>query len=207
MSFSEKLLSMLSDPNIAYILLMLGFYGLLFELYSPGLIFPGIIGVISLVLAFYSMQSMPINFAGLALIIFAIILFILELKIVSHGLLTIGGVVSLILGSLMLIKTDSAFDVLTISWGVILVVALLTILFFLFAIGAGLKAQKRKPTTGVEGLINETAEVITDLNPNGLIKIHGEIWNAESSEGTVQKGTKVIIVSVSDLKLMVKKFV
>lgn len=207
MSFSERLLSILSDPNITYILLMLGFYGLLFELYSPGLIFPGVVGVISLILAFYSMQSMPINYAGLALIIFAIILFVLEIKIVSHGLLSIGGVISLILGSLMLIKTDSAFDVLTISWEVILAVALLTILFFLFAIGAGIKAQKKKPTTGKEGLINQIAEAITDLNPDGVIKIHGEIWNAESTEGIVPKGTKVIITSVSDLKLKIKKFV
>ncbi|MCL5028903.1 MAG: nodulation protein NfeD [Bacteroidetes bacterium] len=205
MSFQQKLLSILSDPNIAYILFMLGIYGLLFELYSPGLIFPGVVGVISLVLAFYSMHTLPINYAGLALIIFAIILFILEIKIISHGLLTIGGVISLILGSLMLIKTDSGFDVLQISWEVILLFVILTVLFFSFAIGLGIKAQRRRPTTGTEGLINEIGEAISDLDPNGRIKVHGEIWNAESIEGKISNGNKIIVIGVSNLKLQIKK--
>ncbi|MGA8265984.1 MAG: nodulation protein NfeD, partial [Ignavibacteriaceae bacterium] len=133
MSFQQKLLSILSDPNIAYILFMLGIYGLLFELYSPGLIFPGVVGVISLLLAFYAMHTLPINYAGLALIIFSVILFVLEIKIVSHGLLTIGGVISLILGSVMLIKTDPAFDVLGVSWKIILLFVILTVSFFTIA--------------------------------------------------------------------------
>ncbi len=190
MSFQQKLLSLLSDPNIAYILLMLGFYGLLFELYSPGSIFPGVIGVISLVLAFYSMHTLPINYAGLALIIFGIILFILEIKIVSHGLLTIGGVICLVLGSLMLIKTDSAFEVLHISWQIIAAVTILTFLFFTFVIGLGIKAQTRKPTTGKEGLLNEIGEAISDLDPSGQIKVHGEIWRAVSVEGKILKEVK-----------------
>ena len=156
MSFQQKLLSILSDPNIAYILFMLGIYGLLFELYSPGLIFPGVVGVICLLLALYSMQTLPINYAGLALIIFAIILFIMEIKIVSHGLLTIGGVISLILGSIMLIKTEPGFDVLQVSWKIIALFAILTIGFFTLAIGFGIKAQRRKPTTGLEGFENKS---------------------------------------------------
>jgi membrane-bound serine protease (ClpP class) len=205
MSFQQKLLSILSDPNIAYILLMLGFYGLLFELYSPGLIFPGVVGVICLLLAFYSMQTLPINYAGLALIIFAIILFVLEIKIISHGLLTVGGIISLILGSLMLIKTEPGMDVITVSWEVILLIVILTVLFFTIALGLGIKAQRRKTTTGKEGLINETGETITDLTPDGMIKIHGEIWKAESVEGTINNGSKIIVTAVSDLKLLVKK--
>lgn len=205
MSFQQKILSILSDPNIAYILLMLGIYGLLFELYSPGLIFPGVVGVISLLLAFYAMHTLPINYAGLALIIFGIILFILEIKIISHGLLTIGGVISLILGSLMLIKTDSGIDVIRISWGVILLFVILTVLFFTFAIGLGIKAQRRKATTGQEGLINEIGEVITDLEPDGAIKVHGEIWQAESLDGIIPKGGKIIVTGVTNLKLQVKK--
>ena len=205
MSFQQKLLSILSDPNIAYILFMLGIYGLLFELYSPGLIFPGVVGVISLLLAFYSMQTLPINYTGLALIIFAIILFVLEIKIVSHGILTIGGVISLILGSLMLIKTEPGFDVLQVSWKVILLFVILTVGFFTLAIGFGIKAQRRKPTTGQEGLINETGEAITDLNPDGDIKIHGEIWNAQSIEGSISKGSKIIVTGISNLKLQIKK--
>ena len=205
MSFQQKLLSILSDPNIAYILLMLGIYGLLFELYSPGLIFPGVVGVISLLLAFYAMHTLPINYAGLALIIFGIILFILEIKIISHGLLTIGGVISLILGSLMLIKTDSGIDVIQISWGVILLFVILTVLFFTFAIGLGIKAQRRKTTTGQEGLINEIGEAITNLEPDGAIKVHGEIWQAESLDGIIPKGGKIIVTGVTNLKLQVKK--
>jgi membrane-bound serine protease (ClpP class) len=205
MSFQQKLLSILSDPNIAYILLMLGFYGLLFELYNPGSIFPGVIGVISLVLAFYSMHTLPINYAGLALIIFGIILFILEIKIISHGLLTIGGVICLILGSIMLIKTDSAFEVFHISWQIIAAVVVITILFFTFVIGLGIKAQIRKPTTGKEGLINETGEAISDLDPSGQVKVHGEIWRAVSIEGKILKGSKIIVAEVSNLLLKIKK--
>lgn len=205
MSFQQKLLSILSDPNIAYILFMLGVYGLLFELYSPGSIFPGVVGVISLLLAFYSMHTLPINYAGLALIIFAIILFILEIKIVSHGILTVGGVISLILGSLMLIKTDPGFDVLQVSWEVILLFVILTVLFFTFAIGLGIKAQRKKPATGPEGLLNEIGEAITELEPNGRIKVHGEIWNAESIDGKISKGGKIIITGISNLKLQIKK--
>lgn len=205
MSFQQKILSLLSDPNIAYILLMLGFYGLLFELYNPGAIFPGVVGVVSLVLAFYSMHTLPINYAGLALIIFGIILFILEIKIVSHGLLTIGGVICLVLGSLMLVKTGSSFEVLHVSWQVIAAVTILTILFFTLAIGLGIKAQTRKPTTGKEGLVNEIGEAISDIDPYGQVKVHGEIWAAASIEGKISKGSKIIIIEVSNLQLKIKK--
>jgi membrane-bound serine protease (ClpP class) len=125
MNFAEKILDIISDPNIAYILLMLGFYGLLFELYSPGAIVPGVIGGISLILAFYAMHTLPVNYAGLALIIFAIILFVLEIKITSYGVLGIGGTIALVLGSMMLIRTESAPEFLSISWGVIIATAVI----------------------------------------------------------------------------------
>ena len=205
MSFQQKLLSILSDPNIAYILFMLGIYGLLFELYSPGLIFPGVVGVISLLLAFYSMHTLPINYAGLGLIIFSVILFVLEIKIVSHGLLTIGGIISLILGSVMLIKTNPAFDVVGVSWKIILLFVVLTVSFFTIAIGFGIKAQRKKPATGQEGLINGVGEAITDIAPKGMIKIHGEIWNAETIDETIPKGSKIIVTGVSNLILQIKK--
>ncbi len=205
MSFQQKMLSILSDPNIAYILMMLGFFGLLFELYNPGAIFPGVVGVISLVLAFYSFHTLPVNYAGLALIIFGIILFILEIKIVSHGLLTVGGVICLLLGSLMLINPIPSFDVIRISWQVIAIVVILTFLFFTFAIGLGIKAQRRKPATGLEGLINEIGEAITDLIPEGSVKVHGEIWKAECNEGKVNKGEKIIVTGMLNLKLKVRK--
>jgi len=205
MTLSLKLLTILSDPNIAYILFMIGLYGLLFEIFNPGVIFPGVIGGICIILAFYSMHTLPINYAGLALIVFAIILFVLEIKVVSHGILSIGGVISLIIGSIMLINVESGLEVVMISWEVIALFVLLTILFFGFAITLGIKAQKRKPTTGVEGLIKETGEAITELNPEGEVRVHGEIWRAESTEGKIESKSIVEIVEVHNLKLKVKK--
>jgi membrane-bound serine protease (ClpP class) len=205
MSFRQKILNLVSDPNIAYIFLMLGIYGILFELYSPGAIFPGVIGGISLIIAFYSLHTLPVNYAGLALIIFAIILFLAEIKIISHGLLTIGGIISLVLGSIMLIDMESTLEVFRISWHVILLFVILTAAFFIFAIGFAIKAQTRKPVTGIEGMVGEIGEAITDLSPEGQIMIHGEIWNAECQDGPVIKGTKVEVIQVSNLKLMVRK--
>ena len=206
MNFRQKILNLLSDPNLAYILLMIGIYGLLFELYSPGAIFPGVAGAISLILAFYALQAFPVNYAGLALIILAVILFIAEIKVVSYGVLTIGAVISLILGSIMLIEPDSALEAIKISWQVILVIVILTVAFFVFAIGFAIKAQRSKPTTGIDGIIGEIGETITDLQPVGQIRIHGELWNAESSDGSaIGKGIKVEVTQISNLKLIVRK--
>ncbi|OGU71144.1 MAG: hypothetical protein A2V93_05320 [Ignavibacteria bacterium RBG_16_34_14] len=206
LSFTQELLNLLSDPNIAYILFMLGIYGLFFELYNPGAIFPGVIGGICLILAFYSFHTLPINYAGLALIVFAIILFILEIKIISHGILSIGGVISLVLGSLMLIEDESALEAVAISIEIIIMIAVITLIFFLLVITLGIKAQRRKVTTGSEGIINEVGIAITDLDTEGKIKVHGEIWDAESAEGIIKTGNKVIVISVSNLKLKVKPF-
>ena len=204
MSFVEKLLNIISDPNIAYILLLLGMYGLMFELYNPGAILPGIVGVISLILAFYSMHSLPVNYAGLGLIIFGIILFLLEIKIVSHGLLAIGGVVSLLLGSMMLIRSGSSLEMVRISRTVIFAATAVSALFFLFVIGFGIKAQRLKVVTGMEALIGDTAEVIDLLDPTGTVKVQGETWNAESLSGVIGKGQKVRIKEMKNLKLYVE---
>lgn len=205
MSWTERLLDILSSPDVAYIFFMLGIYGLLLELYNPGSIFPGVVGVISLILAFYSLHTLPINYAGLALIIFAVILFVLEIKIVSHGLLTIGGIISLLLGSIMLVDSDSALEVVRISWAVIVPTVVFTTLFFLFAIGMGIKAQRRKPSTGAEGLIDEVGETITELKPDGEIRVHGEIWHAVSTEGRIPKGSRVQVLGVDNLRLKVAR--
>jgi membrane-bound serine protease (ClpP class) len=205
MDFKQKILGLLSDPNVAYILLMIGIYGIMFELFNPGAIFPGVIGGISIIVAFYSLHTLPVNYAGLALIILAIILFIAEIKVVSHGVLSIGGVISLIIGSIMLIDTESTLEAIKISWHVILVIVILTTAFFLFAIGFGIRAQTRKPTTGTDGIIDEIGEAISDLNPEGQIRIHGELWNAESLDGFISEKTKVRVTRVSNLKLIVKK--
>ncbi len=205
MSIWEKILDIISDPNIAYILLLMGMYGIFFELYNPGSILPGIVGVIALILAFYSMNSLPVNYAGLALIIFAIILFLLEIKIVSHGLLAIGGTISLLLGSMMLIKSTSSLEMARISRSIIFSATVVTALFFLFIVGLGIRAQRRKIVTGMEGLIGNIGEVTELLAPTGIVKVQGEIWNAESLTGNISIGEKVRIKEMKNLKLYVEK--
>ncbi|MBT8383146.1 MAG: nodulation protein NfeD [Ignavibacteriaceae bacterium] len=205
MTLAQKLLSILSDPNLAYILLMLGIYGLFFELYNPGAIFPGVVGGICIILAFYSMHTLPVNYAGLALIIFAVILFLLEIKIVSHGVLSIGGIISLLLGSMMLIDENSVLEAMEISMELIILVVVLTAAFFLFAITLGIKAQRKKTVTGSEGIVGEFGTAISILNPTGKIKVHGEIWDAECDDDEIKKGDKIEVVAVDHLKLVVKK--
>ncbi|MCX6175497.1 MAG: nodulation protein NfeD [Ignavibacteriales bacterium] len=207
MNAIEKFLDIISDPNIAYILMMIAIYGLIFELSNPGSIFPGIVGVISLILAFYSMHTLPINYAGLALIIFAVILFIAEIKIVSHGLLTAGGIISFAIGSLMLINTDASYEFVHLSLSVIITVTVLTTLFFVFALGKGIAAQRRQPATGGEGLIGETGKALTLINPErpGQVMVHGEIWNAESKGDEIEEGTKIKVTELKDLNVIVKK--
>ena len=204
MGFAEKLLNLISDPNVAYILMMLGFYGLLFELYSPGAIIPGVIGGISLILAFYAMHTLPLNYAGLALIVFALILFLLEIKVTSYGVLGIGGAIALFLGSVMLIRPDSISGVMRISWGVIIPVTVVSALFFLWLIALVVKGQNVKPVTGIEGMVGEVGETIAPLQPVGMISIHGEMWRAESVSGVIEKGQKVRVTSVRDLTLFVE---
>lgn len=204
MGWAERLLDIISDPNIAYILLMLGFYGLLFELYNPGAILPGIIGGIAIVLAFYAMHTLPINYAGLALIIFGLILFLLEIKIVSHGMLAIGGVVSLLLGSLMLIRPQSPFDAVRLSLSVVIPAVLVTTFFFLFVVGMGLRAQKVKPVSGLEGMVGDVGESLNELNPLGTVLVHGEIWQARSVGRPIEKGEKVRVVAMEGLKVAVE---
>ncbi|MFH0988823.1 MAG: nodulation protein NfeD [bacterium] len=205
MGTAERILDILSDPNIAYILFMLGIYGLLFELYNPGSILPGVVGFISLVVAFYALHTLPINYAGLALIIFAIILFIAEIKVVSHGVLSVGGVISLLLGSMMLIRTESALEFVELSWSVIISTTAITAVFFLIVITLGLRVQSRKPTTGMEGLIGEIGMTLSSLSPEGMVRVHGEIWQAESTGEPIGKNERVRVLEIQNLKLRVEK--
>jgi membrane-bound serine protease (ClpP class) len=202
MSWRQQVLDILSDPNIAYILMLIGIYGLFFELYKPGSVLPGVIGGICLILALYSFQTLPVNYAGVMLILFAIILFLLEIKIASYGILSIGGIISLVIGSLMLIETDIPF--LQISWKVIVGAVITTTLFFLFAIGLGVKALRRKPTTGREGLVGEEGIALTDIDPAGSVEVHGEIWTAAAGE-RIGKGQRIVVeaVDLKHLKLQV----
>jgi membrane-bound serine protease (ClpP class) len=202
MSWRYKLLDTISNPSIAYILLMLGIYGIFFELSNPGAILPGVVGGIFLILAFYALQMLPVSFAGLALIFFGIILFIAEIKVVSHGLLAIGGIISLFLGSLMLIESPTEY--MRISLSVIIPAVLVSAAFFMFAVTKAIKARLTKPTTGMEGLIGETGTVSTPIAPEGKVSIHGEFWNAISDQ-KIEAGEKVQVIGVTNLKLKVKK--
>jgi membrane-bound serine protease (ClpP class) len=205
MTWYEQLLQVISDPNIAYILFLIGLYGLLFEVYTPGALFPGIIGGISLILALYAMHTLPVNYAGMALIVFAVILFLLEIKITSHGMLTIGGVISLLLGSMMLIRTDDVWNVTGISLGIIIPAVVVTALFFLMIVAMGIRAQRLETTTGIDGMIGLTGEAITALNPSGKVLVHGEIWNAESIGGEfIDEGKKIRVTSFKDFTVVVE---
>lgn len=207
MGWGEKMLNILSDPNVAYILFMLGLYGLIFELYSPGAIFPGIIGGICIILALYTMHTLPVNYAGLALIVFGVILFLLEIKIVSHGLLAIGGVVSLLLGSMMLIRTGETWAVASLSWSVIITAVAVSALFFLFVISMGLKAQRAKPAIGLEAMVGEIGQSLSELNPGGTVRMHGEIWKAITSSGLIPEGKKVIVTGFLNFTLQVEPYI
>jgi membrane-bound serine protease (ClpP class) len=199
----NKILNVISDPNIAYILMLLGFYGLFFELTSPGSIFPGVIGGICLILAFYAFQTLPVNYAGLLLIILAIILFILEVKIVSHGILTIGGIIAMVIGSLMLFESSGPF--MKLSLIIVLPAVLTTTLFFTLIIGLAIKAHKRKPVTGHEGLIGTTGIADTDIEKEGgTVLLHGERWSAYSDE-PIAKGERITVEMVSGLKVKVRR--
>jgi membrane-bound serine protease (ClpP class) len=181
--------------------MLIGIYGIFFELYNPGSILPGVAGGICLILALYSLQTLPVNYAGVLLILFAIVLFLLEIKIPSYGILSIGGVISLVIGSVMLI--DSNLPFLQISWMVIAGAAVTTALFFLVAMGLAIRAFRRKPTTGKEGLIGEEGIVVDDLKPSGTVEVHGEIWKA-SSDKRLKKGQSVIVTEVDDRHLRLK---
>jgi membrane-bound serine protease (ClpP class) len=203
MSWRDRLLDIISNPTIAYIFLMLGIYGIFFELSSPGAILPGVVGGIFLILAFYALQMLPVNYAGLALILFAIILFIAEIKVVSHGLLAVGGVISLLLGSMMLFQ--SPVEYMRVSMSVIIPAVMVSAAFFIFAVTKAVNARLQKPTTGMEGLVGEVGIASTPITPEGKISIHGEFWNATSDQN-IEEGEKVQVIGVDNLKLKVKKF-
>ena len=202
MSFRDRILQVITNPTIAYILLILGMAGLYFELSNPGAILPGVLGGISLILAFYAFQTLPINFAGLLLIILGVLLFIAELQVASHGVLTAGGVAAMLLGSLMLVDSPAPF--LQISLSAIIGVTAATAGFFIVIIGAAIRAHRRQPATGREGLIGLTGVVKTPLKPEGQIFLRGELWNATCEE-PVEPGEKVEVTGIIGLTLNVKK--
>ena len=203
MSARQRILDLISNPNVAYILMMLGFYGLFFEVTNPGAIFPGVVGGISLILAFYAFQTLPVNYAGLLLIILGIILFVLELKVTSYGALTIGGLVAMVLGSVMLIDSPGPF--MKLSLYTILPATLGTAAFFTIALRLVYKAQVAKPVTGMEGLLGLVGRATTDFDSDGgMVHVRGELWRAYSEE-PIAKGDHVTVIKVEGLMVRVKK--
>ncbi len=197
-----KILDVVANPNIAYILMMIGGIGIMMELYNPGLIFPGVVGGICLLLSFFALQVLPVNYVGIMLIILSVILFILELKIASFGLLSLGAIISLTLCSIMLFDTGET--AMRVSWSVIIPMVSMVSAFFIFALGLVVKAWLKQPRTGKQGLIGEVGVALTNLDTEGKVAIHGEYWNA-NSDGHILKGEKVRVIRVDDLCLKVTR--
>jgi len=201
-SFRDKLLYLISQPNVAYILAVLGFYGLLFELSNPGLIFPGVVGVVFLVLSFYAFHTLPINYAAALLILFGLFLMLLDIKIPSHGLLSIAGVVCFILGSSMLVESPAPY--LKLSFKLILPIGIVTALFIGILVALGIKSQLKRTVTGLESMIGEKGKSITHIDKNGgRVFVHGEIWKA-ISDYPIPPDTPVKVKGADGLMLKVE---
>ena len=198
-----QFLDKIAHPNVAYILLLLGIYGLIYELMSPGIGFGGTVGVICLILAFFSLQILPTNLAGLLLLIVGIGLMLLDLVTPTYGILTAGGVVAFVLGSIMLFKTSER--IFQVSLPLIISLAGCSAAFFAFAIGSAIKIRLRPATTGQEGLIGLKGKVHKGLAPEGLVFVHGEFWRAKSVEGSIAKGKGVEVIGIEGNLLKVKR--
>lgn len=203
LSQREDFLHVLLNPNIAYVLFIVGLYGLIFELSSPGMVLPGVVGGISLLLALWSFQALTVSMAGLALIVFAIILFIAETQVLSHGVLAVGGTISLFLGSIFLIDVEKE-PFVQISLNLILFVTLLTLLFFVIVIGFIIKAHRRKPAMGMNGMLGLVGVTKSKLDLEGNVFVHGELWKARA-EKTIGSDRKVKVVGLENLVLTVEE--
>jgi membrane-bound serine protease (ClpP class) len=203
MSLPQRLLSMLADPNVAYMLLMLGAAGIFFEISTPGAVLPGVIGAISLLLGLYALQLLPVNYAGLALIVLAIILFIAEIKVTSYGALTIGGIVAMILGSLMLFDAPPPLPGLS-PW-VVVPATFLVAGFFVFLVGAALKTFAQRPYSGREALLRKVGVALSPIDQKqGKVFVAGERWNARSDR-PIAEGVEVEVAEIDGMTLLVRQ--
>lgn len=200
---SERLLDLLSDPNLGLILMTIAIYGIIFELSNPGAILPGVIGAIALVLALASFAILQVNVAGLALIALSVVFFIADIKVPGHGVLTVGGVLAFLLGALLLTEHQAPF--LRVSLQLAVFIALLTGAFFLYAVGAGIRAQRGRARMGQETLVGTEGVARTDLAPEGTVHVAGEMWTAHSEDGQIAEGERVRVVAVDGLHLRVRR--
>ena len=196
----SRLLAVITDPNVAYILMLVGIYGLIYELASPGLIVPGVVGIISLLLALYAFQVLPVNFAGLALMVLGVLFMLAELFVPSFGMLGIGGVVAFVIGSIMLLDTGvPGFDV---SIPLIAFFAGTSALFFIFVLGMLMKSRRRPVVSGMEALIGAEVEAVEDFTGKGRVRYGGEQWNARS-EVPLRRGERARVVAMDGLVLVI----
>lgn len=199
-----RILDAIANPNVAYVLMMIGTLGILVELYHPGAILPGVAGGICLFLAFFALQVLPVNYVGISLILLAIIMFVVELKVPSYGLLSIGAIISLTLGSVMLFNPSESG--MRVSWAVIVPTVSVVSAFFIFALGLVAKARISKPRTGQEELTGEIGLAVTDVEAEGRVSVHGEYWNARA-DGHIARGEKIRVIQVDNLCLVVTRHV
>lgn len=195
MNWRQRVLNSIGNPNVAYLLMMLGILGIFFEISQPGVILPGVIGAIAILLAFFALSTLPVNYVGVLLILLAFILFILEVKITSYGMLSIGGIIAMIFGSLMLI--DSSEPYLQISRAIIAATVTVSAGFFLFAVSMVVRTQRQAVVSGLEGMIGECGTVVKAIDGQGSVFVHGEYWQASSSE-PIASGTKIEVVRVTN---------
>jgi membrane-bound serine protease (ClpP class) len=202
MTWRQRLLAALSHPQIALMLLSLGSIGLLIELYNPGLIFPGVVGALALLLAFYSLQTLPVNYTGLLLIGLGMVMFILEIKVTSFGMLILGGIISMSLGALMLINSPEEY--LRIPISTIVLVVGTTAGLFLFVVGAAVRSVGRKPVSGREGMLGAIGTVRGRIDPTGTVFVHGTLWSARSA-APIEVGETVRVIGIEGMRLTVEK--
>lgn len=201
-TFADRLFSVLANPNVAYLLMALGALGLYVEITHPGGILPGIIGVVFLLLGLYSISVLPIDWAGVALIFVALVLFLLEVKVASYGLLTIGGLICFVLGSLMLF--EAPIPDMRVSLGVVLPTAIVLAGVTAFLLNRVVRAHRLRPLTGEEGLIGEIGTALSDIDPAGKVRVHGEYWDARTKVGAIAAGTRVRVLAVGPKRIEVE---
>jgi len=197
----SRLLAVITDPSLAYILMLIGIYGLLFEFYNPGLVLPGVVGAICLLVALYAFQMLPINYAGLGLIVVGIAFMVAELFVTSYGALGVGGAVAFLVGSVMLIDTDvPGYE---IPWGLIATVTATSLAFFFFVIGMALQARRRPVVTGGEQLIGASGEIVDHAQGEWWARVHSENWRVRG-EGQLRRGQRVRVTARDGLTLIVE---
>jgi len=204
-SVVERFLHVLSDPNLAYIFLIIGIYGIIFELQSPGAIFPGVVGAICLIMGFYSMSVLSVNLAGLALLIVGVAMLVVDIWAPSHGALTVGGAIAFAVGSLMLYGNRSS-PALRVSWQIVVMMTVLTAAFFLFVVGLGARAHWTRISTGAEGLMGARGAARTALNPTGQVFVAGALWRARAMDDeAIEVSAEVEVVGIDGLTLRVRR--